>query len=138
VEIKVFETMVIETLLYELQVSDQGEGIKLPETPGNSDSYCRTGSRNFQSDPSDSAKVPPIVHVPPPTKQMGRPLKHVSLPSGGVGGASAVPANFLVTGKDAMDRDKMDMNPDINTGVEIAVGFETIVPGGASNIYSGQ
>jgi hypothetical protein len=69
---------------------------------------------------------------------MGRPLKHVSLPSGGVGGAAAVPASFLVTGKDAMDRDKKDTNPDINTGVEIAVGFESFVPGGASNVYSGQ
>jgi hypothetical protein len=135
---RVFETTGIETLFYEVQVSGQGKGIKLPENPGNSESYCRTGSRNFQSDPDDPDRVPAIVQAPPPTKQMGRPLKHVSLPSGGVGGASAIPASFLVTGKDAMDRDKMDMNPDINTGVEIAVGFETFVPGGASNVYSGQ
>lgn len=135
---RVFETKGIETLFYELQVGDQGEGIKLPETPGSSDTYCRTGSRNFESDPAHPDKVPAIVQMPPPTKQMGRPLKHVSLPSGGVGGASAVPATFLVTGKDSMDRDKEDTNPDINTGVEIAVGFETFVPGGASNVYSGQ
>lgn len=134
---KVFETKGIETLFYELQVSNQQEGIALPKTPGSGESYCRTGSRNFQcmSPPCDP---PAIVQQPPPTKQMGRPLKNVSLPSGGVGGAAAVPASFLVTGKDAMDRDKMDTNPDINTGVEIAVGFESFVPGGASNVYSGQ
>ena len=98
---------------------------------------CRTGSRNFQrTDPTDAPAA--IVQLPPPTKQMGRPLKHVSLPSGGVGGAAAVPASFLVTGKDSRDRDKKDTNPDINTGVEIAVGFESFVPGGATNVYSGQ
>jgi PilX N-terminal len=135
---RVFETKGIEMLFYELQVSAQGEGIKLPVNPGDSESYCRTGSRNFQSDPDEPDKVPAIVKTPPDTKQMGRPLRHVSLPSGGVGGAAAVPASFLVTGKDTMDRDKKDTNPDINTGVEIAVGFETFVPGGASNVYSGQ
>ena len=134
---RVFETKGIEMLFYEIQVSPQGEGIELPVTPGSSESYCRSGSRNFErTNPTDSP--PAIVHAPPPTKQMGRPLKHVSLPSGGVGGAAAVPASFLVTGKDAMDKDKKDINPDINTGVEIAVGFETFVPGGASNVYSGQ
>jgi len=44
----------------------------------------------------------------------------------------------LVTGKNAKDKDKKDTNQDINTGVEIAVGFETIVAGGASNVYSGN
>jgi hypothetical protein len=133
---KVFETVGIETLFYQLQVGNQPAGIELPKTPGKSESYCRTGSRNFnRADPNDPVE---FIKLPPPTKQMGRPLKHVSLPSGGVGGASAVPASFLVTGKDAMDKDKKDTNPDINTGVEIAVGFETFVPGGASNVYSGQ
>ncbi len=133
---KVFETVGIESLFYQLQVGAQPEGIELPKTPAPGESYCRTGSRNFnRADPDDPAD---FIKLPPPTKQMGRPLKHVSLPSGGVGGAAAVPASFLVTGKDAMDRDKKDTNPDINTGVEIAVGFESFVPGGATNVYSGQ
>ena len=133
---KVFETVGIESLFYQLQVGAQPKGIELPKTPGTGESYCRTGSRNFNRlDPNDPAD---FIKLPPPTKQMGRPLKHVSLPSGGVGGAAAVPASFLVTGKDAMDRDKKDTNPDINTGVEIAVGFESFVPGGATNVYSGQ
>lgn len=134
---RVFETTGIEALFYQLQVGAESAGIELPACPGNSESYCRTGTRNFLRADCTEA-VPAIVQVPPPTKQMGRPLKHVSLPSGGVGGAAAVPASFLVTGKDAMDKDKVDTNPDINTGVEIAVGFESFVPGGASNVYSGQ
>jgi hypothetical protein len=134
---RVFETTGIEILFYQLQIGAQQVGIEVPKTPGKSESYCRTGPRNFQrTDATHPAAA--IVQVPPPTKQMGRPLKHVSLPSGGVGGASAVPASFVVTGKDAMDRDKKDTNPDINTGVEIAVGFETFVPGGATNVYSGN
>jgi hypothetical protein len=133
---KVFETIGIESLFYQLQVGSQPAGIEMPKNPGKGESYCRTGSRNFnRSDPNDP---PDFLEIPPPTKQTGRPLKHVSLPSGGVGGAAAVPASFLVTGKGAMDKDKKDTNPDINTGVEIAVGFESFVPGGASNVYSGQ
>jgi PilX N-terminal len=133
---KVFETIGIETLFYQLQVGAQPAGIELPKNPGTGESYCRTGSRNFyRANPNDPAD---FLKLPPPTKQMGRPIKHISLPSGGVGGAAAVPASFLVTGKDAMDRDKKDTNRNINTGVEIAVGFESFVPGGASNVYSGQ
>jgi hypothetical protein len=134
---KVFETTGIEVLFYQILIGAPQNGLEMPQTPTNGEAYCRTGSRNFErTDPTDPPG--PIVELPEPTKQMGRPLKHVSLPSGGVGGASAVPASFLVTGKDAMDRDKKDTNPDINTGVEIAVGFETFVPGGATNVYSGQ
>jgi type II secretory pathway pseudopilin PulG len=135
---RVFETTGVETLFYQLQVGAERLGIEVPPTPSKSESYCRTGSRNFHRDNAGDPPAP-IIHLPPPpTKQMGRPLKHVSLPSGGVGGATAVPASFLVTGKGAGDRDKKDTNPDINTGVEIAVGFETFVPGGATNVYSGQ
>lgn len=139
----VFETTGIETLFYQLQLGGPQTGVEIPQTPATGEAYCRTGSRNFERvDAAGNSDVngdpPPIVQAPPTTKQMGRPLKHVSLPSGGVGGAAAVPASFLVTGKDAGDRDKKDINPDINTGVEIAVGFESFVPGGASNVYSGQ
>jgi hypothetical protein len=41
----------------------------------------------------------------------------------------------LVTGKDAKDEDLTDEKTDINTGTEIAIGFETFIPGGASNVY---
>ena len=66
---------------------------------------------------------------------MGRPLKNTSLPSGGLGGAVMIGTSFLVTGKDAGDKDKDDTNPDINTGTEISAGFESFLAGGASNVY---
>ncbi|MDA2918974.1 pilus assembly PilX N-terminal domain-containing protein [Desulfobacterota bacterium AH_259_B03_O07] len=133
---KRFETIGIETLFFQLQGGTPPDGIELPLNPAINEPYCRSGPRNFNR-ASESAPVA-FIEIPPPTKQMGRPLKNVSLPSGGVGGASAVPVSFLVTGKNAKDKDKKDTNQDINTGVEIAVGFETIVPGGASNLYSGN
>jgi len=131
-----FETLGIETIFYKIQVGDPPAGIELPDVPTNKDTYCRTGPRNFNralsTDPVE------LIEIPPPTKEMGRPIKHVSLPSGGVGGATAVPVTFIVTGKDVRDKDKEDIDPKINTGVEIAAGFETFIPGGASNVYSGQ
>ena len=94
---------------------------------------CRTGPRSFNRvNPGDP---PPFIEIPPPTKAMGRPLKNTSLPSGGLGGAVMVGTSFLVTGKDAGDKDKGDTNPDINTGTEISAGFESFLAGGASNVY---
>ena len=92
---------------------------------------CRTGPRDY--DVSDGPI--PFIQIPPPTKAMGRPLKNTSLPSGGLGGAVMIGTSFLVTGKDAGDKDKTDTNPDINTGTEISAGFESFLAGGASNIY---
>lgn len=131
-----FETLGIETIFYEIQVGQGLPGIELPIDPTNKDTYCRTGPRNFnRSNPADPAE---FIKIPNPTKEMGRPLKHVSLPSGGVGGATAIPVTFVVTGKDTRDKDKKDTDPNINTGVEIAAGFETFIAGGATNVYSGQ
>jgi len=132
---KRFETIGIEVLFFQLQGGTPPDGIEIPQDPEKWESYCRTGPRNFNR--AEGGAVA-FLEIPPPTKQMGRPLKNVSLPSGGVGGAAAVPVSFLVTGKNAKDKDKEDTNPDINTGVEIAVGFESFVPGGATNVYSGN
>jgi type IV pilus assembly PilX-like protein len=124
---KQFEVVGIETLFFQLQ-SGINAGIQLTLPNG---AQCRTGPRDY-----DSSSGPiPFLQVPPPTKLLGRPLKHTSLPSGGVGGAAVVPVSFIVTGKDARDKDKNDSNPNINTGTEISAGFESIIPGGASNVY---
>ncbi len=52
------------------------------------------------------------------------------------GGAGLVPVTFLVTGKDSMDKDPDDANLFVNTGTEVAVGFETFIPGSANQMYS--
>lgn len=131
---RMFETLGIEVLYFNLQGGEK-MGLSLLGEDG---SYCRTGDR-FWENPSSSAApsdvVPPFVELPPPSKAMGRPLKHVSLPSGGVGGAALVPATFTVVGKDKEDKDLLDKDPNVNTGVEIAVGYENFIPGGASNVY---
>ena len=49
--------------------------------------------------------------------------------------AGLIPISYVVTGKDSTDKDKADLNNDINTGTEIATGFEVYIPGGASNVY---
>ncbi len=124
---KQFEVVGIETLYFQLQ-SGITTGIQLTLPNG---AQCRTGPRDYDS----SSGPVPFLQVPPPTKLLGRPLKHVSLPSGGIGGAALVPTSFLVTGKDAGDKDKTDTNPNINTGTEVSAGFESFIPGGASNVY---
>lgn len=96
--------------------------------------FCRSGPRII--DPNDG--FPDFITRPPAAKVTGRPLKNTSLPSGSSGGVTLVPVTFTVTGKDSDDADKIDQDPLINTGTEVAVGFETFVPGGATNIYSGQ
>lgn len=134
---RIFETTGIQILFTQLQFGGVQTGVEIPQTPTKSEAYCRTGSRNFQrTNPTDPPAA--IVQAPDPTKKTGRPLKHTMIPSGFVGGVEAVPVSFLVTGKDAMDRDKKDTNPDINTGVEIAVGFESFCQGCGTNVYSGQ
>jgi len=124
---KQFEVVGIETIYFQLQ-NGITSGIQLTLPNG---AQCRTGPRDYSS----SSGPVPFLQVPPPTKLSGRPLKHTSLPSGGVGGAALVPSSFMVTGKDAGDKDKNDKDPTINTGTEISAGFESFIPGGASNVY---
>jgi hypothetical protein len=124
---KQFETTGIETLYFQLQ-GGTPIGIELTLPNG---SICRTGPRDY-----DSSLGPiPFIVLPPPQKTFGRPIKHTSLPSGGIGGAAIVSTSFMVTGKDARDQDKNDTNANLNTGTEISAGFESIIPGGASNVY---
>ncbi|MGQ0793626.1 MAG: PilX N-terminal domain-containing pilus assembly protein [Deltaproteobacteria bacterium] len=127
-----FETVGIETLFFLLQSGVASDELTIEIDLPNG-SKCRTGPRGFnRASPSDPA---PFIQIPPPTKAFGRPVKNVSLPSGGIGGAAVVSTSFLVTGKDAGDKDKDDTDPDLNTGTEIAIGFESFIPGGASNVY---
>lgn len=122
-----FEIAGIAQLFFQLQGGvPLGIDVSLPNG-----SRCRSGPRNY--DQSDGPI--PFIVIPPPTKTNSRPVKHVSLPSGGSGGAAIVGTSFLVTGKDSMDEDIDDSNPDINTGTEISVGFESFIPGGDTNIY---
>ncbi len=134
-----FEVIGIETLYFLLQSSPTGSEtaneLTIAENLDN-DSFCRTGARDWHDPDSDNPA--PLISIPPPTKTSGRPIKNVSLPSGGIGAAAVVPASFQVTGKDSQDEDMDDSNENINTGTEIAVGLESFIPGGASNIYSGQ
>lgn len=124
---KQLETVGVETLFFELQGGSlSGIEITLPNG-----SLCRTGPRDYSS----SSGPIPFLTIPPPQKTTGRPIKHTSLPSGGVGGVAVVPVSFIVTGKDAGDKDKTDTNPNINTGTEVSAGFESFIPGGASNVY---
>jgi len=131
---KVLETIGVEVLFFNIQ-GGQSSGIDLVLNNG---SYCRTGNRYWRNpNPSGSlgSAMPPFAKLPPPSKVTGRPLKHVSLPSGGVGGAVLVPTEFTVTGKDHSDEDMNDVKNDINTGVEVSIGLESFIPGGASNVY---
>jgi hypothetical protein len=138
---KRFEVVGIEKLYFLLQSSVSSDEMvvesgsdrgNFPALPNGA--KCRIGPRDFnRTDPS--IEPPPLIELPPPTKTLGRPIKHVSLPSGGIGGAAVVSTSFIVTGKDAGDKDKDDIDPNINTGTEVSVGFETFIPGGASNVY---
>lgn len=146
---KLFETTGIEVVFFNLQGGQRnGFARTLPDG-----SYCRTGKRFFENTDTvvkaDATYLtPPLIDIPSATKVLGRPIKHVSLPSGGVGGAALVPSFFTVIGKHAGDKDSLldigeeaghDKIPDndnnINTGVEIAIGLESFIPGGASNVY---
>ena len=146
------ETIGVETLFFQLQSTP--DLVTLPPTsdlvillpmsdvddPNDTPdlwkgSMCRSGPRIW-----DSATQGPgrFIELPPPTKAVGRPLKNVSLASGGSGGAALIPITFEVMGKTDVDEDKDDTDPKINTGTELAIGFESFIPGGATNMYSGQ
>ena len=95
-------------------------------------SRCRSGPRVMDG----SSGPGELIEVPPITKTIQRPLKNTSMSTSASGGAGLVPVTFLVTGKDSDDKDKDDLKQEINTGTEIAVGFETFIPGNANQMYS--
>ncbi len=134
-----FEVIGIEVLFFLLQNKETvglsqggaGELLLLNEDIDNG-ATCRSGYRDL-----DSADGPAeLIEIPPITKTIQRPLKNTSMSSSASGGAGLVPVTFVVTGKDARDKDKDDTNDSINTGTEIAVGFETFIPGNANQMYS--
>lgn len=134
-----FEVIGIEILFFLLQnkgtvnLSQGGVGnlLILDETLDNG-AVCRSGFRDLNS----SSGPAELIEIPPITKTIQRPLKNTSMPSSASGGAGLVPVTFVVTGKDSRDKDKDDTNDSINTGTEIAVGFETFIPGNANQMYS--
>ena len=146
------ETVGVETLFFQLQstpdvtVLSTSSDMVIIKPINNSDdpandpedwkgSMCRSGPRIWDQPTQGPAR---FIELPPPSKAVGRPLKNVSLASGGSGGAALVPITFEVMGKNSVDEDKNDDDPVINTGTELAIGFESFIPGGATNMYSGQ
>lgn len=140
-----FETIGIETLYFMLQ--DQSlvgsdsplvlsMNLSSKDDPSDPPSewkgpMCRSGPRVWDSTQGNAQ----FIEIPPPSKVTGRPIKNLSLQSGGSGSAALVPVVFTVMGKDSQDRDKGDTDATTNTGTEIAVGYETFIPGGATNVY---
>lgn len=135
-----FETIGIEVLYFLLQnqstyaLGQQGssDDLVLNETLNNG-ARCRSGDRFLDSTTQGPGQ---LIQIPPPTKTIQRPLKNTSLPTSASGGAGLVPVSFVVTGKDQGDKDLNDVDNDINTGTEIAVGFEAFIPGNANQMYS--
>ena len=135
-----FEVIGVEVLYFLLQNKGTlvlGEGganelLILDEDLENG-SRCRSGPRALDSATEGSGR---IVEIPPITKTIQRPLKNTSMSTSASGGAGLVPVSFVVTGKDEVDKDIDDVKDTINTGTEIAVGFETFIPGNANQMYS--
>lgn len=94
---------------------------------------CRSGHRFLDSTTDGPGQ---IIEIPPITKTIQRPLKNTSMSTSASGGAGLVPVSFVVTGKDQGDKDLNDVKNEINTGTEIAVGFESFIPGNANQMYS--
>jgi len=146
---KRFEIIGIEVLYFLLQNKDTvilGEGgasdlLVLNETMGDCDpddetakcARCRSGPRSLDSATEGSGQ---IIEIPPITKTIQRPLKNTSMSTSASGGAGLVPVTFRVTGKDEDDKDIDDVKGTINTGTEVAAGFETFIPGNANQMYS--
>ncbi|MEW6145024.1 MAG: pilus assembly PilX N-terminal domain-containing protein [Thermodesulfobacteriota bacterium] len=135
-----FEIIGIEVLYFLLQNKDTvllGQGgaselLILDEELGNG-ARCRSGPRLLDSATEGSGQ---IVEIPPITKTIQRPLKNTSMSTSASGGAGLVPVTFRVTGKDEGDKDIDDVKDTINTGTEVAAGFETFIPGNANQMYS--
>ncbi len=145
---KRFEIIGVESLFFELQavfdptlISVDADIVILQPTSSQDDPaddpadwegpMCRSGPRIWDKNDGPAQ----FVEIPPPTKALGRPPRNVSLASGGAGGAALIPVAYTVVGKDSQDLDKDDSDLNINTGTEIAVGLETFIPGGATNVY---
>jgi len=94
---------------------------------------CRSGPRTLDSATQGSGQ---IIEIPPITKTIQRPLKNTSMSTSASGGAGLVPVTFRVTGKDEKDKDINDVKDTVNTGTEVAAGFETFIPGNANQMYS--
>lgn len=143
-----FEVVGIEVLYFLLQNKDTvslGDGsatdlLYLNEEIGDcgteenplSCARCRSGPRVLDGSQDNGL----LIEIPPITKTIQRPLKNTSMSTSASGGAGLVPVTFLVTGKDKMDKDPDDENLSVNTGTEVAVGFETFIPGNANQMYS--
>ncbi len=135
-----FEVVGIEVLYFLLQnksTASVGQGdadnLLVLNKELDNGARCRSGPRIFDSTTEGSGQ---IVEIPPITKTIQRPLKNTSMSTSASGGAGLVPVSFLVTGKDEGDKDINDVKDTINTGTEIAVGFETFIPGNANQMYS--
>jgi len=126
-----FEIIGIEVLYFRLQntISSLEQDLVLNETLDNG-AKCRSGPRFLEGGQGQLIEIPPI------TKTIQRPLKNTSLSTSASGGAGLVPVSFVVTGKDQGDKDLNDERNEINTGTEIAVGFESFIPGNANQMYS--
>jgi hypothetical protein len=135
-----FEIVGIEVLYFLLQNKDTvilGQGgadelLVLNEELDNG-ARCRSGQRTLDSATEGSGQ---IIEIPPITKTIQRPLKNTSMSTSASGGAGLVPVTFVVTGKDEDDKDLTDVKDTINTGTEVAAGFETFIPGNANQMYS--
>ena len=106
--------------------SNQGFSISM-----DNGAVCRTGDRKYKS----SSGPIPFLEFDSGVLSHERPIENTSVPSGNVGGVTAVALSFNVMGKDSRDEDKDDTDDNINTGTELKVGIEAFVPGGAGNIY---
>ncbi len=131
-----FEVVGIEILFFLLQnkdaISPSLSNLLVLDEDLDNGAVCRSGFRDLKS--SDGPAE--FIEIPPITKTIQRPLKNTSMSSSASGGAGLIPVTFVVTGKDSGDKDKDDTNDSINTGTEIAVGFETFIPGNANQMYS--
>jgi len=87
---------------------------------------CRTGSRALDS---DQIKQPSNFLITNEYKS-SRHVKNFS-----IGQFNITPMSIIVTGKDSLDGDKTDIHDEINTGIEIFVGFEVLTLGGSGNEY---
>ena len=134
-----FEIIGIEVLYFLLQNKDTavlGEGgagnpLVLDEDLENG-ARCRSGPRSLDSATEGSGQ---FIEIPDVQKTPQRPLKNTSMTTGASSGAGLIPVSFIVTGKDEGDKDIDDVKDTINTGTEIAVGFEAFIPGGATQMY---